>query len=191
MSKTKFSQFISLFVLLAFFTSCITTYRQFPSDMIGKEPTVSANEKLYYMIDKFPVLDAGGETALQRVFREKTPFEKTKRVTEVPDVGTFCHVKVDYAPLTFPALIFGYISVSTLTFLPAWSLKDGYRVSYQLYVNGEEKETYEYNIIRKFGLWLPLLSLIWVNIFTYSEGEAFEATAYQFFHESKGFVSGM
>ena len=87
---------------------------------------------------------------------------------------------------TYPAtLAFGYLSASTLTFLPAWSENDGYRVTYNVFVNGEKKKSYEYEVTRKGAVWILLVPLAWVNAFTYSEAEAFEATAYQFFKDSE------
>jgi hypothetical protein len=92
--------------------------------------------------------------------------------------------------LTIPALIFGYLSIATLTILPAWSTKDGYRVKYHLYVDGEEKGVYRYEITRKFGMWIVLLPFVWINLMTYSEEDAFEATAYQFFKDAGPILSG-
>jgi hypothetical protein len=58
-----------------------------------------------------------------------------------------------------------------LTLTPFWSTQDGYRLTYRLYVNGEKRGTYEYDVTRKVGVWLPLLALVWVNLATYSESE--------------------
>ena len=94
-----------------------------------------------------------------------------------------------WKPLGLPALIFGYISVSTLTILPAWSVQEGFIVHYHLFLDGEKIKSYEYEITRKAGVWLGLLPFIWANLFTYSEADAFKATAFQFFEDAEPLLS--
>ncbi|MFZ5875884.1 MAG: LIC12231 family lipoprotein [Nitrospirota bacterium] len=173
-----------LIVLLPLLASCITTYRDFPTTMIGEAPTSKPYDALAYHINPFPVINSGGEAALEVVFRERTPFAKTRSVNEMPAKGLYCLVNVEWRPLSLPALAFGYLSVSTLTLLPAWSTSEGYVVHYHLFKDGEEGESFSYPITRKMGLWAGLLPFVWVNLFTYSEEQAFEATAYQFFKDA-------
>ena len=187
MDKMKIIVLLSLPTVLI---SCITTYRNFPVTMVGKPPESKPYSTLYYTIKKFPVLDAGGHRALRSVFRSKSNFSETVKVAEMPPKGIYCVVDVQYTPPGLPALIFGYVSVGTLTFVPAWSLHDGYVVAYHVFMDGEKKRTFEYEITRKVGLWAFLLPLAWVNVMTYSEAEAFEATAYQFFEDAKPIFQG-
>lgn len=177
---------LTTLVLIPFFLyACVATYRDFPEQMIGKQPESNKQSVMYYKINNFPVLNSGGESSLHSVFKSKTPFNKTKKVGEIPSDGIYCYVDVEYKPLTLPALVFGYLSAVTFTILPAWSTKDGYIVNYHLYIDGEEQEVYDYEITRKFAMWIVLLPVAWVNLMTYSEEEAFEATAYQFFEDAK------
>jgi hypothetical protein len=173
-----------LIALLPVLVSCITTYRDFPTAMIGRAPTAKPYGTLYYHVKPFPVVNAGGQAALDIIFRERTPFAKTRSVDDPPSQGTFCVVEVEWRPPSLPAVAFGYLSISTLTLLPAWSTHEGYIVHYRVFVNGEEKDSFNYQITRKFGLWMGLLPLVWVNLFTHSEEDAFEATAYQFFRDA-------
>jgi hypothetical protein len=57
-------------------------------------------------------------------------------------------------------------------------------LTYQVFVNGEKKKTFEYDITRKGGAWILALPFAWINFLTYSESEAIEATTYQFFSDS-------
>lgn len=182
--NNKYIKIFSLILIPLFLSACVTSYKDFPEKMIDNPPEPVNQGVLNYKIERFPIINSGGEAALRKVFQNKTPFVKTKEVDDISNKGIYCYVDVEYKPLTFPALIFGYISLSTFTILPAWSTKDGYRVKYHLYVDGEEQEVYTYEITRKAGTWIVLLPLVWINLMTYSEEDAFEATAYQFFSDA-------
>ena len=173
-----------IIALLPLLASCIITYRDFPVAMVGQPPTSKPYGTLAYHINPFPVVNSGGQTALETIFRERTPFTKTRLVNEVPSEGLYCLVDVEWRPLSLPALVFGYISISTLTLLPAWSTRDGYVVHYHVFQNAKERDSFSYPITRKMGLWAGLLPFVWANLFTYSEEEAFEATTYQFFRDA-------
>ena len=159
---------------------CVTTYRDFPADALGKKPAPGACDVMYYNVERFNVLDMGGYSELQTFFRTAGVCKKMMPVDANPGKGLYVDVVTTWKPMTMPALIFGYISVSTLTLLPAWSTRDGYNVKYDVYVGEKKAETYNYEITRKVGLWLGLLPFAWVNLFTYNEEDAFEATANQF-----------
>ncbi len=171
---------ILLIALLSVLTGCITTYRDFPVDALDRKLQAGTCAVMQYNVKRFDVLDAGGYTELQNVLRNPGFCKKMVSVGAVPEKGLYLEVETKWKPLTMPALIFGYISVSTLTLLPAWSTHDGYNVKYSVYLDGQEKESYQYEITRKMGLWLGLLPFVWINALTYSEEDAFKATAYQF-----------
>lgn len=175
---------IPLIVLMMTLTGCIATYRGFPEDAIGRKQTPGTCDVMYYNVKKFDILDSGGYNKLQEYF-QTTPICKTmKQADEMPQNGIYLEIEEKWKPMSMPALIFGYISVSTLTILPAWSSQDGYIVKYNLYQDGQKKETYRYEITRKGGLWLGLLPFAWINAFTYSEEDAFSATASQFWADA-------
>lgn len=165
-------------------SACIT-YRDFPEEMVNNPPKEKRFNTLYYNIKSTGVLSLGnGADALQTVFKQRTPFTTTEKVETAPARGVYCEVETLYKTPTVPAFAFGYLSVATLTILPFWSNHDGYRVNYTVYKDGQKAKTFEYDITRKGAVWLLLLPVAWVNAFTYSEAEAFEATAYQFFKDS-------
>jgi hypothetical protein len=164
------------FVLLG----CVTSYRDFPVEALDHKPQPGTCVEMYYNIKKFDVLDVGGYSRLQDIFRNAGLCRKMVPVDNVPGKGLYVEVDTKWKPLSLPALVFGYLSISTLTFLPAWSTNDGYLVRYDLYIDGEKKETYSYEITRTAGIWIVLLPFAWVNLLTYGEEQAFEATANQF-----------
>lgn len=81
-------------------------------------------------------------------------------------------------------LVFGYLGLGTLTILPFWSTEDGYDIQYEVRKDGKLVKAFQYEVRRSGFIWLPMLVVSWVNIFTYSEREAFEATAYKFFDDA-------
>ncbi|NTW99806.1 MAG: hypothetical protein HGB35_07760 [Geobacteraceae bacterium] len=166
----------------------MATYRDFPVDAVGKKPIIGTCDVMNYNIKRFDTLDAGGYGKLQEVFRDTDICRKMVPAEAVPEKGLYLEVETKWKPLTIPAFIFGYISVSTLTLLPAWSTHDGYTVKYNIYLDGQKKETYRYDITRKAGLWLVLLPFAWINAFTYSEEDAFEATVSQFSADAQDFL---
>lgn len=178
-----------LLIILSFtLTGCITTYRDFPVDALDKKPAVGTCEVMQYTVKRFDVLDAGGYTKLQEELKNAQFCKKMVLVDAVPEKGMYLEVETKWKPLSLPAFIFGYLSASTLTILPAWSTHDGYNVKYNLYQDGQVKETYRYDITRKAGLWLVLLPFVWVNAFTYSEEDAFKATAHQFSFDAQAYL---
>ena len=179
---------IQLIVLSFVLTGCVATYRDFPVDAIDRKRTAGTCDVMHYNIKRFNTLDAGGYSKLQEVFRDADICRKMVQVEADPEKGLYLEVETKWKPLTMPAFIFGYISVSTLTLLPAWSTHDGYVVKYNIYLEGKMKETYRYDITRKAGLWLGLLPFAWINAFTYSEEDAFEATAWQFSSDAQVYL---
>ena len=177
-------------VVLSFvLMGCITTYRDFPMDALDQRPKPGMCSVMYYNVKRFDVLDMGGYSELQDVFRNAGVCKKMVPVDTSPGKGLYVEVDTNWKPLTLPALIFGYISVSTLTILPVWSTKDGYVVKYNVYIDGQKVETYNYEITRKVGIWIGLLPFTWINLITYDEGDAFEATAYQFVSDARQYLT--
>ena len=182
--RTRIQRGIIYLMIAVLVSSCIVTYRDFPTAQLDRPAPGKTYDVLYYKIKAFPTLDAGGQSALHRAFRAQTPFERTEKRDEPPDRGLFVQVVVKWKPITLPFIIFGYLSLQTLTILPAWSTHEGYYVDYVVYVDGVEKRTFEYEITRKGVVWIVLLPFIWINLFTHSEEDAFIATAYQFFEDA-------
>src|SRR5689334_13228972 len=127
---------ISAAILLLSLTGCVTTYRDFPVDALGQRPKPGTCNVMYYNVQRLNILDMGGYNQIQNVFKNAGVCRKMVPVDEYPEKGLYVEVVTKWKPLTMPALIFGYISVSTLTLLPAWSTNDGYDVKYNVYING-------------------------------------------------------
>lgn len=161
------------------------TYRDFPTDMVDKAPATKPYKGLSYKIEKYDAVSfGGGEESMREAFRRKMPFQNTEAVEQMPAKGIFCLVNVEHKPVPLGVLAAGYLSYATLGITPAWSTKDGMRIRYDVYIDGERKGKYEYEITRKTGIWLDLLPFVWVNALTYSESEAVEATVWKFLQES-------
>lgn len=180
---------ICAIILPLMLMGCVATYRDFPIDALDKKPSPGTCNVMNYNVKRFDVLDMGGYTELQSIFRNAGICKKMVPVDQDPGKGLYVEVQTNWKPMTMPALIFGYISVSTLTLLPAWSNHDGYIVKYHVYVDGKKMETYNYEITRKVGLWIVFLPFAWVNFFTNSETDAFEATTYQFVNDARQFLA--
>ncbi|QXE91263.1 hypothetical protein KP001_01600 [Geomonas subterranea] len=177
----------ALLILCLILSGCVT-YRDFPAAALDRKMNNGTCDVMYYNIGSFNILDVGGYSTLQNVFRDASLCRKMVQVDEKPEKGLFLDVQTKWKPMTIPAFAFGYLSVSTLTLLPVWSTRDGYIVQYNVYVDGQMKDTYRYDITRKGALWLGLLPFAWVNAFTYSEDEAFDATARQFSYDAQSYL---
>ena len=179
-------------VMLAFSligSGCVATYRDFPEDALLKKPAPGTCNVMYYNVKRFNILDMGGYNKLQTIFRNAGLCKKMEAVDANPGKGLYVEVVANWKPLTLPALIFGYASLSTLTLLPAWTTNDGYLVKYNVYVDENKMETFNYEITRKAGLWIGLLPFAWINLFTYNEEDAFEATANQFVIDARRYLA--
>jgi hypothetical protein len=172
-------------ILLFLLSGCITTYRDFPVAGLDHPPEYRGQGTLYYLVKRFDILEFGGFNALNTAFRDNRLFEKTEKVVEPPAEGLYIEANVRWKRISTPALIFGYISVITLTFIPAWSTEDGYEVYFHVHRNGQKLKSFEYQITRKAGLWFLLLPFAWINFLTYDEDEVFTATANQFFEDAR------
>jgi hypothetical protein len=168
---------------------CIATYRDFPVDALARKPAPGTCTVMHFNVKRFDILDAGGYSKLNSMFRNAEICKKMVPVDSAPEKGLYVEIETKWKPMSLPALVFGYLSVSTLTILPAWSTQDGYYVNYHVYMDGMKKETYNYEITRKAGVWIVLLPLAWLNLITYDETDAFEATANQFFMDARQYLA--
>ena len=131
----------------------------------------------------------GGAAALHRAFEEGTPFRDTHPRNEVPEKGPYVRVEAKrIAPHTGSG---GFAMVSyALLFLIPFRSTEGYTMRYQVYLDGDEKHIFEYDITRRTYVWLVLIPFSWISLLTPSESDAFEATAYQFFKDSAPYFAG-
>jgi hypothetical protein len=167
--------------------NCLIDYKDFPkADPLNESQKVN-EKKLVYNLPYFPAFNLGGREAMEFYFSSKTQFKNTEMGTEVPLDGYFVDVKVDYISPTPPALVFLTASTLTATLLPAWSFHDGYSIRYDLYKDSKKVETFSYKVERKYGQWLPLIFVIWLNVETSTEKSVFERTTQQFFKDANSY----
>lgn len=182
------------FLFLFTFASCITSYRDYPRIESTSKPAGVSKNKLYYHLTPFPILEFGGYAALKSYFKNNISqnFSDSEEIIDpkvMPPKGMYCKVTTQWAPVSAPALIFGYISIATATFLPAWSRNDGYDVTYTLYKDGQKIKEFNYSTRRSVFLWMFALPVIWVNVFTSSEEEVFKAMSAQFVEDAKPYFN--
>jgi hypothetical protein len=170
------SQIITV-VLLALTTGCVT-YRDFPTDVEASKVHHDDNSVAVRITGRSL---AGGSDALKQRIKHNSPFKEVVFVDEPQDQGLFIDVDIDPINPSIWAMGFGYLSVATLTILPAWSTQDGNYVTFNVYDNGERVESNEYEVRRGVFVWILMLPLAWVNLATPSEAGAFEAITDQFF----------
>ena len=140
-------------------------------------------EKLTYRIKDLPVFASNdGLQAIEDALTNSKISASSEEYygKDVYDEGFYVFVEPLYKPPGAPATVFGYISVSTLTLLPAWSNEDGYRIRYSVYQDGEIVKTFQYDRERFLALWLLVLPFAWVNLFTTSEYDAFYSATNEF-----------
>lgn len=128
-----------------------------------------------------PVVSQRTYTELERVFERTHMFSRSIATATPPEKGVYCLVEVKHIPPSQSAAFF----TGMLGIIPAYSGASGDVVRYSLFIDSEFKTSYRYEVTRKRLLFLPLLPLFWVNVFTPSQDEAFRATAYQFFLDAE------
>ncbi len=151
----------------------------------AKSTTGGSSNKLYYRVDKVQGLSMGGAQELRHLLRTEGPFRQVEPIDDAPARGTFVRVATEGIPPSIGSLVWGYISMSFLFAFPAYSGTSGFVVKYRLHRDGKEVRLYEYEIRRKGIAWLPVLAVVWVNLFTASDEDAFRATTRPFFQDAK------
>lgn len=174
-----------IFLTSLFFMQCIT-YTRFPKEKVDSPPKkIKTNNTFsYYIYDSTGFRFFGGAAALTRVLKNENPYGSSLELDQEPQTGQYVKVVIKKVDPNIAALIFGYLGLGTLTVLPFWSTEDGYDLQYEIKKDGKLVKAFQYEVRRSGFIWLPMLVVSWVNAFTYSEKEAFEATAYKFFDDA-------
>lgn len=167
-------------------TGCVS-YSAFP-DRIGQEPRkVAAERNHFYAVEQGTM--AGGALALKDALRDRSPYGRGMQTGDKPGDGLFVKATIEPVIPSVPAMAGFYLSVSTLTLLPAWSTRDGYRVVFSVYQDGKQVGSHDYDVRRKAFLWIGMLPFVWVNALTPSEDEVFRAIADQFFEDARPYFT--
>ena len=127
----------------------------------------------------------GGAKALEGILKQEGSFKSVEKLTERENKGLLINADVSAISPSIPAAAFGYLSYSTLTFLPFQSTQDGYEINFEVYNNGKRLKNYNYTFNRRTFIWMPMILFVWVNYLTPSEKDAFEAITRQFLKDAE------
>ena len=148
-------------LLLSFLSACAIHYKNVP-DAAPNPAHYAVSKKILYKINTLPVFSADGLDAVAAAFKASPVFRSAERYyeEEIPPKGIFILVETEYKTPNLPAAAFGYLSVSTLTLLPAWSNHDGFNLFYRIYVDGVLVKTFPYESRRFVAIWIVLLPFV-------------------------------
>lgn len=142
-------------------------------------------ETLYYRVKPLEGVSMGsGLDALKHSMRENEVFAKTELVDGPTALGISVDVQTLWVPPSIGALVYGYVDLALLFLLPLYSDSMGYDVQYKVQVNGQKIRIYEYPIRRTVFAWLPVLPVVWANLLTESEADAFAEVTHRFFQDA-------
>lgn len=175
------------FGLAALVSGCMT-YRGFDGERLEEGAPAQRAESLRYSIDGASLFN--GHSAIRQVLDKESGYAKVEQVTAQPPTGLYVKATVETVPPSIGAGVANYASYATLFLLPAWSTQDGAHAFFDLYRDGVHLHRYDYRIQRKTFVWLPMLPVAWVNVFTYDEDDAFEAVTKQFLADAAAQMSG-
>ena len=164
--------------LITFCSGCMT-YRNIPT-AIDTSQTNSAKrtDPLEYKIEGNAMF--AGPSAIRNVIANEAPFETIVPAEKETTQGNYLSIQVQQLSPSIAAVVFGYISCASLTILPFWSTNDGAALTFTLYKDGKKITAKEYVVNRGTFVWMPMLPLIWVNLLTPSEEDAFQAATRDF-----------
>lgn len=178
-------------ITLIALSGCVTKFK----NVDGPEQFYSNNQaiaSLNYQIRSTPVFTAKADLkSIDKSLKSSKLFTNTERYYDElpPQKGIYINIEATYNLPTVPALVFGYLSVATITILPAWSNHDGYKATYSIYNNGELIKTFEYDRERFIALWLPILPFAWIDLLTDGSYESFASMTNQFLSDAAPLIT--
>lgn len=167
-------------------------YRNIPDIKELNKVRYSVDNLLYYQLISHELLDYVGIEKVEEILKSNNYFNNLERYFGYapPEKGYYVSIKAQYRPATVKAVCAMALStVLTLTAIPAWSTQDGFNLYYEFYVDGKKVRTFYYEIKRFIGIWIVFLPFVWVNLFTSSKKDAFEATTYQFINDVQPYLN--
>lgn len=187
MSKLTY-KFCCLILIISMMLQGCVAYRNVPKP--SSPPTEKSFPDVKYRYKGTGTGMFGGTKALKEIFKDGRYFNSVERVSDPVNEGIFIDVEVRSLAPSVPALGFGYLSVATLTILPFWSTQDGYEILFVVYRDGDRLKSYEYGFQRNSMVWLPMVLISWVNVFTPSEEGSFESVGKKFLEEARPLILG-
>ena len=166
------------------------TYRGFDEAKVDDPIPVVGPGPLRYSVAGNSLMN--GDASIRQVFDKESGFTKVEQVeiTAPPAEGLYVKSTVENMPPSVGSGVSMYVSYATIFIIPAWSTSDGSRLLFDVYRDGAHQKRYEYAVQRKTFVWLPMVLFLWVNFFTTSESEAFEAVTRQFLREANADLAG-
>jgi hypothetical protein len=176
---------ITLILMLFGLDGCAMHYSGMPASRAEVRIFEATNPVSFKVHD--PSFAGDGPQAVIDTLRVHSYFGNAQQIQDLstPQEGVFVEVNPNYRPPSDMSLLFGYISLATLTFVPALSTEDGFDVSYRLFRDGKLIRQFDYDTRRYIGLWLGLLPFMWVNALTTGEAEIFRSFTEQFLVEAE------
>ncbi len=162
---------------------CVMGYRQYPKEQSSAPYPDKTYEQMYFRVQGSSLF--GGAAALRNFLRLRSPFKAAEYRDDIPAKGLYIRAKVETFDPSIASAVFGYISYSTLMISPMWSTRDGNRVVFEIFKDGNIVKTFEYEARRTTVGWLGLLPFAWVNFITASEEDVFESFGKRFFVDAR------
>lgn len=182
----KIMGIFSLAFLIMCSTGCHIISYSYPDEYTTRPYIPKRKDILYYQIFQVPQISLGDSYAkLHESFKNNGIFAQNIQVEQPPEKGIFVQVTTQSQNMSTSSLVWGYISLAmTLQILPAYSGTGGFNVKFHVFIDGKEMRCYEYPIRRRIFAWLPMIALLWVNLITDYETDAFSAVTNKFFVEA-------
>ncbi len=173
-------------LLLGLSTGCaVLGYTTKPEGAMDLKPVqASKDEMLHYWIGNVSGITFGGKKGMHTEFEACTIFRDKRLERKAPSKGLYVRARASYRDPNFGALAWGYLSLSFLAILPAYSGSGGFDVHFTVTRDGTEIRTYHYKIYRHIFAWLPLAPLMWMAALTADEEQVFAGLTRQFFHDA-------
>lgn len=94
-------------------------------------------------------------------------------------------VEILERPLSRAADVWSNVDAILLFLLPAVRT-EGFDLHFRLQGRGRAAKTYQYTVLQRGVLWLPLLPFAWISLLTPSSEDAFQSTVARFVADSRG-----
>ncbi len=168
-------------------SSCIVLHRSaMPAADRAPSAAIRYAATFVYRVERLQKYDSDlGQDGVLRVFRSENPFSATSEgVLFVPKQGLFVTAELDRTPAAGWITAFDRMSYLTLGLLPSWNLHDIHSVTYRVFIDGEQRQSFHYDVTRKTVTWIGLLPFAWINLLNTSLDDVMADTARRFFAEA-------
>lgn len=172
-----------LFALILPLGGCLRFYTNYPKDKLDSPPA-PRYDAMRYRIRELPSVMDSGRRGLEEALHEHSPFRQVRQADAVPPTGVFVDAAVKWRQPGLFSLAFVWISAATYFIVPEWSTKERFTLVYDVYVDGQLKQTFSYEVGRKGFMWLPLAPAMLYTAGSANQAEVFEAVTYKFYDDA-------